>query len=352
MPNSTEVHLPTEDQQRAMGVRPRDAVHVAQQVAQPYVAPPPLPHAPPQVHVGPRPKAIDVDVTELADIYALALECDVTSPGSATMWSPFSYERVSPFVGFSLNALFDKSSVTLPKTFTQVDTLPDKKLWRLAGDQEYKAKMATNKTGRLVKRSQAYDQGKKVIPTKVVFGYKYNDVNSIKERTTRYTALVTCNSPRMSTSPTLQRLATGFRAFCCHITNRRMHLFMEDVTKAFTQSTLDVDLYIEQMDGYVEDGFQPDGRPNLVIYIKKGEGKAIEGLVQSGHIFQTGRNAALEAPIPQGCGLTICDTEPCISRRVATTLSLPIGTSMTRSSAPRRRTFRMSSSRTSPRPSR
>ena len=125
MPNSTEVHLPTVDQQRAMGVRPRYAV--PQQVAQPIVAPPPLPHAPPQVHVGPRPQAIDVDVAELADIYKLALECDVTSPFCDDV-EPFLVREGQPIVGFSLNALFDKSGVTLPKTFTQADTLPDHKL--------------------------------------------------------------------------------------------------------------------------------------------------------------------------------------------------------------------------------
>ena len=56
-------------------------------------------------------------------------------------------------------------------------------------------------------------------------------------------------------NPTQQRStgrATGFRTFCCHVVNRRMHLCKGDVIKAFMQSTLDVDLYIEQMDGYVE----------------------------------------------------------------------------------------------------
>ena len=56
-------------------------------------------------------------------------------------------------------------------------------------------------------------------------------------------------------NPTQQRStgrATGFCTFCCHVVNRRMHLCKGDVIKAFMQSTLDVDLYIEQMDGYVE----------------------------------------------------------------------------------------------------
>ena len=83
-----------------------------------------------------------------------------------------------------------------------------------------------------------------------------------------------------------------------------------------TQSALDVDMYIEQMDGYVEGGLQGDGRPNKVVYIEKGKGKAIEGLVQSGHIFQTNSNKILAAPAPDGCGLTLSDTEPCISKRV------------------------------------
>ena len=65
----------------------------------------------------------------------------------------------------------------MPKNFTQVDLLPDAKLWRLAGDEEFKAKFAVNKTGRLVKRSEAYDKGKKVIPSKVVFDVRYNNDN-------------------------------------------------------------------------------------------------------------------------------------------------------------------------------
>ena len=312
MPDSTEVELPTEAQQRAMGVRPRQQTPIVPPVA----APPPLPTAPPQVHVGPVPPAVDVDQCDLATLYSLALECNITSPLNDDV-VPFLVREGQPVIGFSLNALFTKSGITLPKTFAQADNLPDAKLWRLSGEEEFKAKMATNKTGRLVPRKEAYDAGKKVIPTKVVFDVKYNDDNSIKCRTTRYTACGNWQQPEdYSESYTATGRATGFRTFCCHVVNRRMHLFKGDVIKAFTQSTLDVDLYIEQMDGYVEGGFQSDGRPELVVYVKKGEGKAIEGLVQSGHIFQDNHNKTLEAPIPQGCGLTICDTEPCISRRV------------------------------------
>ena len=313
MPDSTEIQLPTEAQQRAMGVRPRNAALVAPQL----VAPPPLPHTPPpQVHQGPLPPAVDVDPAELSAIYELALKCDVTCPLSDDL-EPFLVREGQPIVGFSLNALFNKSGIILPKNFTQADLLPDAKLWRLAGNDEFKAKFAVNETGRLVKRSVAHDKGKKVIPSKVVFDVKYNDDNSIKGRTARYTACGNWQQPEdYNESYTATGRATGFRTFCCHVVNRRMHLFKGDVTKAFTQSTLDVDLYIEQMDGYIEGGFQPDGRPNLVIYIEKNKGKAIEGLVQSGAIFQANRNKVLEAPIPQGCGLTICDTEPCISRRV------------------------------------
>ena len=142
-------------------------------------------------------------------------------------------------------------------------------------------------------------------------------VPRFQKYTTRYTACGNWQQPEdYSESYTATGRATGFRTFCCHVVSNRMHLLKGDVVKAFTQSTLDVDLYIEQMDGYVEGGFQPDGRPELVVFVEKGEGKAIEGLVQSGHIFQDNHNKTLEAPIPQGCGLTICDTEPCISRRV------------------------------------
>ena len=42
-----------------------------------------------------------------------------------------------------------------------------------------------------------------------------------------------------------------------------MHLFKGDVIKALTQSTLDVDLYIKQMDGYVEGGFSRTVAPTV-----------------------------------------------------------------------------------------
>lgn len=314
MPDSTEVELPTESQQRAMGVRPRQQSPLVTPVAAP--SPAPLPTAPPQMHVGPLPPAVDVDRCELATLYSLALECSITSPLNDDV-VPFLVREGQPVIGFSLSALFTKGGVTLPKTFAQADKLPDAKLWRLAGEEEFKAKFATNNTGRLVPRREAYDAGKKVIPTKVIFDVKYNDDNSINRRTTRYTACGNWQQPEdYSESYTATGRATGFRTFLCHVVNRRMHLFKGDVIKAFTQSCLDVDLYIEQMDGYVEGGFQSDGRPELVVFIEKGKGKAIEGLVQSGHIFQNNHNETLEAPIPQGCGLTVCDTEPCISRRV------------------------------------
>lgn len=156
-----------------------------------------------------------------------------------------------------------------------------------------------------------------MIPSKVVFGYKFNDDNSIKARTTRYTACGNWQGPDdFNESYTATSRATGFRTFCCHVVNRRMHLLKGDVTKAFTQSTLDVDMWVEQMNGYIEGGFQGDGRPKLVIFIQKGKGRALEGPVQSGNIFQTNSNAVLQAPAPQGCGMTMSDTEPCISRRV------------------------------------
>jgi len=48
-----------------------------------------------------------------------------------------------------------------------------------------------------------------------------------------------------------------------------------DVKKAFTSTYIDVDLYVEQMDGYIEGGFLPDGRPKKVVYLEAGKGGAL-----------------------------------------------------------------------------
>ena len=320
MPDTVEFQLPSEEQQRAMGICPRQGPLANPVVQLPVALPPAAPPVPPPPpHPLPLPDAVDVDETELSELSAIcsrASESNITYPHRDDS-EPLLVHDNQPIVGFSLHALFNKSTIELPKNFTQADRLPDAKLWRLSGDEEYKAKFAVNKTGVLVARSEAYKAGKKVIPSKVVFDVKFNDDNSINRRTTRYTACGNWQSADdFSESYTATARATGFRVFLCSVVNKRMHLFKGDVTKAFTQSALDVDMYIEQMDGYVEGGLQGDGRPNKVVYIEKGKGKAIEGLVQSGHIFQTNSNKILAAPAPDGCGLTLSDTEPCISKRV------------------------------------
>ena len=55
-------------------------------------------------------------------------------------------------------------------------------------------------------------------------------------------------------------------------------------------------------------GFQPDGRPKLVCFLEKGKGKALEGLCQSGFLFQKGNVAHLTAD----CNFTQLQTEPTI----------------------------------------
>ena len=59
-------------------------------------------------------------------------------------------------------------------------------------------------------------------------------------------------------------------------------------------------IYIEQMEGCVEGGFQPDGRQkNLVIFVEKDKGKAIEGASRSvrPYFSEWAQRSHREAPI-------------------------------------------------------
>ena len=88
-----------------------------------------------------------------------------------------------------------------------------------------------------------------------------------------------------------------------YIAHRGMGCCTVDVVKAFTTSDVRETIYVEQPDGFIDGGFQRDGKPRLVYLLKKG----LEGLKQSGHHFQQDNNEALI-----NCGMTQCETEPCL----------------------------------------
>ena len=209
---------------------------------------------------------------------------------------------------FSLSALM--ASKKLPKTFTQVDLLPDDeaKLWRAAGQKEFTAKMATNRAAALIPRPSSKFN---VLPTKVVFTHKFNLDGSISEYKCRWTACGNYQSPSDITETfAATGRAASLRAFCIFCVTNNLHIKQADVTKAFTQFEVDRDIYCEQMDGYVQGDFLPDSRPRLVCLLKKGEGKALEGLCQSGFLFQKGNIAHLSE-----LGFRQLETEPCIFLR-------------------------------------
>ena len=249
----------------------------------------------------------DTSITPIASLHMGTDE--IVSPlleDSLHLLSVPGFDSTLPIerLAFSLSALMEPSK--LPKTFTQVDALPDDqaKLWRDAGQKEYAAKMATNRSAVLVPRPPSAN----VLPTKVVFTHKLNMDGSICEYKCRWTA---CGNYQQESDISETFAATGraasLRAFCVHCISNDLLIKQLDVTKAFTQFEVDRDIYVEQMDGYVQGNFLSDGRPNLVCFLEKGKGKALEGLCQSGFLFQKGNIGHLKE-----LGFRQLETEPTI----------------------------------------
>lgn len=222
-------------------------------------------------------------------------------------------ENDLPLLAFSAVGLDSAKSTDLwkPRNFEESDKSADKHLWREAGGREYNAKMADsapNKVGVLVDRPTNVT----VLPTKVVFDYKFADDNSITTRTCRWVGCGNWQDPAGVKSYTATARSSGYRCFGAACLALKLHMKWIDVSKAFTTATIDVDTYVEQMDGYVEGGLNDQGLPNKVVFIEKGKGKSLEGLRQSGYLFQN-ENVTW---IKEECSLTQLETEPCVFRRV------------------------------------
>jgi hypothetical protein len=188
-----------------------------------------------------------------------------------------------------------------PRTLAAPARTAEAAEWMAAATTEIKAKMANN-TYVLVPRPPA----RKVIKTRFVLLRKLNDDGTVKRYSARWVACGYSQVPGIDYHQTFTATAksTSVRLFlgvCAHLD---LEMRVIDVVKAFTTSALHEDLYVEQPEGFVEGGVGPDGRSLQVCHLRK----ALEGLKQSGNVFQSDHVAHLTT----ACGLTQLQAEPCV----------------------------------------
>ena len=204
-------------------------------------------------------------------------------------------------MALTVNTLDEEGLPPLPTSYKDSQNGGYAKEWRNAAIHEMKAKWA-NETGTLVTRPYKTN----VVKSKLVPSYKRNEDGSIKERRWRW---VGCGYSQREgvdyfATFTATAKAGSVRYLLGYIAHRRMSACTVDIVKAFTTSEVRETLYVEQPEGFVEGGYEQNGKPKLVYLLKKG----LEGLKQSGHNFQQDNTKHLT----KACGMTQLVTEPCM----------------------------------------
>ena len=277
----------------------------------------PLPTTEQQLACGigkPLPLAEQLPAPSPVEVFKAKVERDaVASPFAEGAEVLLVDEDDLPLLAFSVVGLNSAKSTSLwkPRNFGEADKSDEAHLWREAGDREHLAKMADvapNKVGVLVNRPA----NASVLPSRVVFDHKFDDDNSIISYSCRWVGCGNWEDPAGVKSYTATARSAGYRCFGASCLALKLHMKWIDVSKAFTTATINKDTYVEQMDGYVEGGFDTKGFPLKVVFIEKGKGKSLEGLRESGALFQ-GENVTW---IKEECGCMQLETEPCVFRRI------------------------------------
>ena len=211
------------------------------------------------------------------------------------------------FLCLNLNAL--GALPPPPRTTAEFDSRPDGTEWWTAAQTEYEKKMA-NETFDLVDRPP---KGCNVVKSKIVCTYKYDPLTgALRDEGGHYVRWVACGySEKFGRdyweTYTATTKACGLRVFAALVAAFDLDTSHIDDVKFFTQTPLKERIYCEQMGGFVQGGFQADGRPKKVCLLKKG----LEGLKQSGNNAQTQCTEHLTGP----CQLTQLVSEPTIFYR-------------------------------------
>ena len=199
---------------------------------------------------------------------------------------------------------------TPPARLTGNEHRPDYKQWLKAAGDELQAKIA-NGALRLVDRPK----NTPVIGSGVRCTYKYDPatgglLNESGHRVRFFgKGFTQTHSVNFWRTYTATPKMCGVRLFAGICANYDLDTEHVDIVKAFTNNDIDVKgMHVEQMEKFVEGGYQPDGKPKKVYEVVK----ALEGLKQSGNIHQENSTACLV----KKCGLKQNLTEPTIFYRI------------------------------------
>ena len=231
------------------------------------------------------------ETNERASYFTAFLAC-VVGAASAVGFASSYVDRV-----FAVKA--DEGPIPIPKTYREAVASKYAEQWRQAMAEEVQGKMSFNKAWDLIGRSEV-PPGRRVLRGKWVFGVKYHENGTVKRFKARW---VGCGYAQqegvdfdLTYASTLR--ATSFRLLMAITAQFGLVLKHIDVTKAFTQAKLDdVQLYVEQPDGFSEQG--------KVCKMRM----ALEGLKQSAHLWQRAC-----ADFLSSLGFYRLEHEPCLFR--------------------------------------
>ena len=157
--------------------------------------------------------------------------------------------------------------------------------------------------------------GTKVIKTTVNHVHKHADRSNPLAITMRRARWVGAgymqNSTQFNATYCATPTACSCRVFCCMIVALSMETASADVVKAFTLSPIDIPLLVEQMPGMETAGdWRGATKENTVCLLKK----CLEGLKQSGNVWQRNHNEFLDGLnlTKHHCVIRQSPVEPCL----------------------------------------
>ena len=233
-----------------------------------------------------------------------SLSC--TSDGIATLNDPLSFPlqacndgRVLCLDLFKLCAAID-----VPASFRDSQDTPEAASWRTA--------LVTHMTGKMANHTCDWvplPDNAKLLKSKIVLTHKYNDDNTIKEFCCRW---VGCGYSQIEGEHfdktfTATAKMTAVRMFLTIILLLKLRPRRGDVSKAYTRAKIDADLFVEQPEPTKSPGLLCKKKDKYGRYYVAKLYKALEGLKQSGHLWQ-----ALNTSILISIGFTQLDEEPTI----------------------------------------
>ena len=171
------------------------------------------------------------------------------------------------------------SDISFPTTIKEAASSPYWPLVKEALEEEIRGKFLHNKAWDVVPRPE----DRKVVKSKWVLRFFQNGDGSISRVKAR---LVACGYSQIEGkdytdvfAATLS--ATNFRIFCCLISHFNWETDQLDAVKAFTQSDVDAEIYVEMPEGFAVEGH--------VLKLNK----ALEGIKQGAHLWFKRNSEAL-----------------------------------------------------------